>query len=145
MKRLPRHLSVAIVAALVGFFAAPRILGGSAESVLRGIEWHAALISAGLWFVCSLLLKRPKVQQWLIIGFLSPFVGVPLFYQMAAWRSGYGSQLPELGSALLVGLIAAALLSWILIPVSLFTGGLAAVVSRAFENAETDQADTPNR
>ncbi|QQL44587.1 hypothetical protein [Sulfuriroseicoccus oceanibius] len=144
MKRLPRHLSIALVAAIVGFIAAPRILGVSAESVLRGIEWHAAIVSAGLWFTFSLLLRKPKIQQWLIIGFVSPFIGVPLFYQMAAWKSGYGSQLPELGSALYVGLIAATLLSWLLIPVGLLTGGLAAIVSRPFAKIEAQQVGAQN-
>lgn len=132
------------MAAIVGFIAAPRILGGTAESVLRGIEWHAALVSAGLWFTFSLLLRKPKIQQWLIIGFVSPFIGVPLFYQMAAWKSGYGAQLPELGSALFVGLMAATLLSWLLIPVGLLTGGLAAAVSRPFAKIEAQQATAPN-
>ena len=132
------------MAAIVGFIAAPRILGGSAESVLRGIEWHAAMVSAGLWFTFSLLLRKPKIQQWLIIGFVSPFIGVPLLYQMAAWKSGYGSQLPELSSALFVGLMAATLLSWLLIPVGLLTGGLAAIVSRPFAKNEAQQGAAPN-
>ena len=139
MSRLPRHIIVAIIAGLIGYLAAPKILGGSAESVLKGIEWHAALVSAGLWFAFSLLLRKPKIQQWLIIGFISPFLGVPLFYQMAAWKSGYGTHLPELGSALFIGLMAAGLLSWILIPVGLLTGGLAAAVSRPFAKNEAEQ------
>ncbi len=144
MSRIPRHLTVALMAAIVGFVAAPLILGGTAESILRGIEWHAALVSAGLWFTFSLLLRKPKIQQWLITGFVSPFIGVPLLYQMAAWKSGYGAQLPELGSALFVGLMAATLLSWLLIPVGLLTGGLAAAVSRPFKKIEAQQSATLN-
>ncbi|MBK1790049.1 hypothetical protein [Persicirhabdus sediminis] len=144
MSRLPRHLAIAFIAALVAYIAAPRILGEAAESVLREIEWYAALVSAGLWFIFSLILTKPKIQQWLILGFISPFIGLPLFYSIAAWNSGYGTQIPEQGSALLFGLMAAGLLSWLLIPVGLLTGLLAAAVSRAFAKLETQQAAAQN-
>ena len=151
MRALLRHLAVALGAAFVAFVTTPSIAQlFSAFSLFMENEsatkfgFLAALVSAFLWFLFSLLLRKPKLQQWIIIGFVSPFFDVPLFYQAVAFQSGYGTDFPEIGSALLLGLITAGLISPLLIPIGMVTGAPSSMISRFIEtNGEQYVAPNP--
>ena len=135
MKRVPRHFLI-VIAAIVSFFLMLKFIGTPA--LFSGIEWNAAYSFAGVWLLSSVLLWKPNVGKWLILGFISPFAWLPIFYQVIAWHQGYGFYFPELGSALLVGLLTAGGLFWILIPLGLFCGGFAALISGVFEEFEVE-------
>ena len=98
-------------------------------ALFSGIEWNAAYSFAEDWLLFSVLLWKPNVGKWLILGFISPFVWLPIFYQVIVWHQGYDFYFPELGPALLVGLMTA---------VGLFCGGFAALISGVFEEFEAE-------
>ena len=93
-----RHAAVVAFASLLAFLAAPYIarLGNSfntftENSSVDGVGAVAALSVGLVWLVFTLTLKRPRTQQWMILGFISPIFFVPLFYQLSAWFAGYGA------------------------------------------------------
>jgi hypothetical protein len=129
MKTLLRHAAVVASASLLAFLIAPYVarLGYSfnaftENSSVDGVGAVAALSVGLVWLVFTLTLKRPRTQQWVILGFLSPILFVPLFYQLTAWFAGYGSQSYGFGSPLQIGLMVAGILSWIFVPLGLLIG-----------------------
>ena len=145
MRRLPRHLIIAFIAAWVPILFLPFAQG--MIKALQGIELQAMLVSFTLWFLISLFIRRSKLSLWLIAGFVSPFIGLPLVCSLAT-DSGIrsGSVQPEavhnanlVGtfiSKLLFGFISAVFLSWIFIPVGLLMGLIGHGVSRIFRGYE---------
>jgi len=137
MRDIPRHLAVAISTALVAYLVAPYIgrYGYSLnmfteDTPVDGVGFVAALAVGGVWFVFSLFLREPRFQQWLILGFFSPIISVPLFYQYTAWLSGSGSHSYGFESPLWIGLMVTGILCWIFVPFGLLTGGVSAFVAQ---------------
>jgi ABC-type spermidine/putrescine transport system permease subunit II len=140
MKFLPRHFAVAISAAIVALLIAPCIAryGYSLNAFAKGtpvvgVGLVAALAVGSVWFVFSLFLRAPKFHQWLILGFFSPILSVPLFYQITDWLSdyeihSYGFSFRE--SPLWKGLMVTLVLCWIFIPFGLLTGVVSAFASK---------------
>ena len=140
MKILLRHAAVVASASLVAFLVAPSIarLGYSfnafsENSSVEGVGNLAALSVGLVWLVFTLTLKRPRIQQWLILGFISPIFFVPLFYQLTAWFAGYSSHSYGLGYPLKIGLLVAGILSWIFVPLGLLIGLCSAGVTWLIE------------
>lgn len=140
MKTLLRHATVVVSASLLAFLIAPYVarLGYSfnaltENSSVDGVGAVAALSVGLVWLVFTLALKRPRTQQWMILGFMSPIFFVPLFYQLTAWFSGYGSHTYGFGSPLQIGLMVAGILSWILVPFGLLIGLCSAGVTWLIE------------
>ena len=140
MKTPLRHAAVVPFASLLAILAAPYIarLGYSfnaftENSSVDGVGAVAALSVGLVWLVFTLTLKRPRTQQWMIFGFISPIFFVPLFYQLMAWFGGYGSHSYGFGSPLLIGLMVAGILSWIFVPLVLLIGLCSAGVTRLIE------------
>ena len=140
MKTLLRHAAVVASASLLAFFITPYIarLGYSfnaftANSSVDGVGAVAALSVGLVWLVFTLTLRRPRTQQWVILGFISPIFFVPLFYQLTAWFAGYGSHSYGFGSPLQIGLMVAGILSWVFVPLGLLIGLCSAGVIRLIE------------
>ena len=104
MERVTRHFLI-VIAAIVSFFLMLKFIG--IPALFSGIEWNTAYSFAVVWLLFSVLFWKPNVGKWLILGFISPFVWLPIFYQVIAWHQGYGFYFPELGPALLAGLLTA--------------------------------------
>jgi|GEM_PF-5744986 len=137
MRTIPRHFAVAIATALVAYLIAPYIarygysLNMFTENTpVDGVGSVAAVVTGCVWFVFSLILRKPKLQQWLIIGFFSPVLSVPLFYQLTAWLSDSGSHSYGFGAPLWVGLMVAGMFCWIFVPFGLLTGGVSGFVAK---------------
>ena len=149
MRRLPRHLIVAFIAAWAPIIFLPFAQG--MIKAMHGIELQAMLVSFTLWFAISLFIRRSKISLWLIAGFVSPFIGLPLICTFAS-DSGLqnGSLQPEavdsanvIGSIigkLLFGFVSAIFLSWIFIPVGLLMGLIGHGISNLFRNYENNTA-----
>lgn len=140
MKTLLRHAAVVASASLMAFLIAPYVakLGYSfsaftEDSSVDGVGTVAALSVGLVWLVFTLALKRPRTQQWMIVGFISPIFFVPLFYQLTAWFAGYGSHSYGFESPLLIGLMVAGILSWIFVPFGLLIGLCSAGVTWLIE------------
>ncbi len=140
MRALPRHFAVAISAAIVAFLVAPCIAryGYSLNAFTEGtpvddVGLVAALAVGYVWFAFSLFLRTPKFHQWLILGFFSPMLSVPLFYQITDWLSDYELHSYWFGlreSPLWKGLMVTFVLCWIFIPFGLLTGVVSAFASK---------------
>ena len=129
MKTLLRHAAVVASASLLAFLIAPYVArvgrpfsAFTANSSVDGVGAGAALSVGLVWLVFSLMLKRPRAQQWVILGFVSPIFFVPLFYQLTAWFAGYGTHSYGFGYPLQIGLMVAGILSWIFVPIGLLIG-----------------------
>ncbi len=141
MKTLLRHISVVAGAAFLAFLIAPYIarygysLSAFTESsAVDGVRAVAALAVGLVWLIFTLALTKPRIQQWMILGFFSPILFVPLFYQFTAWFAGYGSHSYGFGSPLEIGLMVAGMLSWIFVPFGLLIGVSSAVITRLIDN-----------
>jgi hypothetical protein len=145
MRRLPRHLIIGFIAAWLPILF---LLSGQAMiKALHGIELQAMMVSFLLWFIFSLLIRRNKIAPWLIVEFISPFIGLPVvFYflsetglQNAVVGSGTTSVTNFVGSTvskLVFGFISAAFLSWIFVSVGMLMGLAGFGVSRLFARYE---------
>jgi hypothetical protein len=140
MKTLLRHAAVVASASLLAFLIAPYVarLGYSfnaftENSPVDGVGAVAALSVGLVWLVFTLALKKPRTQQWVILGFVSPILFVPLFYQLTAWFAGYGSHSYGFGSPLQIGMMVAGILSWIFVPLGLLIGLSSACVTWLIE------------
>jgi hypothetical protein len=153
MRALPRHLAVAISAAIVALLIDPCIAryGYSPNASTEGtlvdcVNLGAALAAGCVWLVFSLLLRKPKFHQWLILGFFSPILSVPLFFQLTDWLSdyelnSYGFGLRE--SPLWKGFVVAIVLYWISIPFGLLTGVVAAFASKLADKLMQNKSAHP--
>jgi hypothetical protein len=152
MRRLPRHLIIAFIAAWVPILFLPFAQG--MIKALQGIELQAMLVSFTLWFSISAFIKQSKLRSWLIAGFVSPFIGLPLVCCFAS-NTGLqaGSIQPEVVnnatfvgliiSKLFFGFISAVFLSWIFVPTGILMGILGHGISRLFGSYENGRATLP--
>ena len=148
IRRIPRHVSIATAAAFVGYLTLPRMSGSEPGSALKGLGLPGAIVLVILWFGFSLMLRRPKSQQWLVLGFVSPFVGGPLLFLYLAFAAGgvrSATDLGNVGTALAIGLGGAVMLSWMVVPIGMGMGCIAALISRAWSKHEAGQAAGPQR
>jgi hypothetical protein len=145
MRRLPRHLIIGFIAAWLPMvflpFAQPVI------KALEGIELQAMFVSFTLWFSISLLIRQSKLSLWLIAGFVSPFIGLPIVCCFASNTGLQGGSIqPEavnnatfvgsIISKLLFGFISAVFLSWIFVPTGILMGILGYGISKLFGSYE---------
>ena len=77
MKTSLRHAAVVASASFLAFLVAPYIarLGYSfsaftENSSVDGVGAVTALLVGLVWLVFTLTLKRPRTQQWMILGFI---------------------------------------------------------------------------
>jgi energy-coupling factor transporter transmembrane protein EcfT len=78
MRKLPRHLIIGFIASWFPIIFLP--FGQGIMKSLEGIELYAMLVSFLLWFSISMIFKSPKLQFWILAGFISPFIGLPLVF-----------------------------------------------------------------
>ena len=140
MKTPLRHAAVVVFASFLAFLAAPYIarIGYSFNAFIEnssvdGVGAFAALSVGFGWLVFTLTPKMPRTQQWMILGFILPIFFVPLFYQLMAWFTGYGSHSYGFGSPLEISLTVAGILSWIFVPLGLLIGLGSTGVTRLIE------------
>ncbi len=138
IRRVPRHISIAIAAAFVGFFTLPGMFGPEIGSALKGLSVLGAMVSAILWLGFSLMLWRPKTQQWLILGFVSPFLGGSLLFLSLALMSGDIRSVSDLFTALGIGFGWAVTLVWIVVPIGIGMGFIASLIARAWREHEAE-------
>ena len=149
MRRLPRHLIIAFIAAWAPILFLPFAQG--VIKALQGIELQAMLVSFILWFSISFFIRRSKLRLWMIAGFVSPFIGLPLVCCFASDAGPrVGSIQPEavsnatfvgtVISKLLFGFISAVFLSWIFVPTGILMGILGHTISRLFGSYENGNA-----
>ncbi len=100
-------------------------------------------VSACLWLAFSLCLRKPRPQQWLILGFLSPFLGAPLTLGTFALLRDHSLSLGLAAESALFGMLAALLAFWYTIPIGLGMGLVAALLSRVFSRLESSAGDEP--
>jgi hypothetical protein len=145
MRRLPRHLIIGFIAAWLPIVFLP--FAQHLIKALGGIELQAMFVSFTLWFSISLLIRQTKLSLWLIAGFVSPFIGLPLVCCFASEsRLQVGAIQPEavdmttfvglIISKLLFGFISAVFLSWIFIPTGILIGTLGHGISKLFGGYE---------
>lgn len=148
MRRLPRHLIIGFIAAWLPIvflpFAQPMI------KALEGIGLQAIFVSFSLWFSISLLIRQTKLSLWLIAGFVSPFIGLPLvccFASDTGLQSGAiqpeavnsATFVGSIISKILFGFISAVFLSWIFIPTGILMGILGHGISKLFGSYENSR------
>jgi hypothetical protein len=124
MKHLPRHLSIALAAGLFAFFVIPDFAGKLKNVSPYELRIYSAVVSALLWFSLSAYIPKPALKKWMIAGFLSPFLGFPLVYKLAATYPN---------NSFVTGFQLTLVLSWILIPGGLLMGLIASGISKWFE------------
>jgi len=150
MKTLLRHAAVVAAASLIAFLIAPYIarLGYSfiaftENASVDGVSAAGALSVGIVWLVFTLMLKRPRTQHWLILGFVSPIFFVPLFYHLTAWFEDYGSHSYGFGDRLQISLIVTGILSWIFVPLGLLIGLSSAGVTWLIEQKKHNKTLHP--
>ena len=96
----------------------------------------AALAVGLVWLLFSLLLKKPRTHQWLALGFISPFLVLPLFLLLGAWFEGHGD--PR--TPLYLGFMVAVVFSWLCIPLGLAIGTSSAIITWLFEGVQLPES-----
>jgi len=146
---IARHACIASSAAIIAFIAAPGVTNYQSSFSLftenrsvPGVAWITTPIYAALWLVFSLSLRHPRFQQWLILGFISPLICVPMVYLGMAITSGNGWSSIAGFSPLILGLIASWLMSWLLIPIGLMMGVIANFITQMLTSATTNRQPT---
>ena len=143
------------MAALIAYFVVPYIarygyslIAITANTPENGVGLVAAIVVGLVWLMFSLFLRKPKFQQWFILGFFSPIITVPIFYQLTAWISqreqhSYGFGTRE--SPLWIGLMVTIMLCWLLVPFGLLTAGISGLVAKFVDNLiqNKDSANQP--
>ena len=133
MRSILRYITIALAAFLIGSVATPLTVAlltafslfDTQESILR-LGLIGGIASAITWLTASFCLHDFRVQQWMILGFLSPFVGVPIFFLLTSYAAGAVS----FTIALQAGVITAGMLCPLLCPVGLLSGWIISAVWR---------------
>jgi hypothetical protein len=151
MKKLHRHILVVAVAALLAFVISPYLadfcsfgFSYTEESSSDILKRVAALAVGLVWLGFTLALRNPRPQKWLILGFLSPILCVPLHYQLSAWFAGYGMGTVGYETPLIEGLMVAGIFSWIFVPCGVIFGSSSAFITWLLEDEEAEQATSSN-
>ncbi|MEM6912253.1 MAG: hypothetical protein AAF555_11825 [Verrucomicrobiota bacterium] len=136
IRRLPRHIAITTAAAIVGFFTLPGMFGTEISGFLQWMSLPGAIVSGCVWLTFSLMLPRPKAQQWMILGFFSPFLGAPLLFILIGALSGNIQSVADLGTAVGMGLSWTALSVFIVVPIGTGMGLIASVIAKALKPIE---------
>lgn len=130
MNSIIRHIAVAASSGLFALITVPlaiellSALSLGDDSPVLSFTLMAAGVSTILWFILSLILKNPRLQKWLILGFASPLLGIPIFYIALGAQSS-----ASLSESLFFGILATGFLSWIFIPLGILNGVLSHFVT----------------